>query len=221
MRLLLVEDDPDVGADLVDALSAAGFLVDHAVEGEDAWFKGDVEDYAVAVLDLGLPRLDGLTVLKRWRAAGRSFPVIILTARSDWTEKVEGIEAGADDYLAKPFATGELIARVRGLIRRTAGHLSPVLNVGGLALDTSRMMATVIGRPVRLSPLEFRFLDILAHRPGQPVSAGEIAEALYGVEDAGDANAVEALVARLRRKVGAELIETRRGFGYMLQEFGP
>ncbi|MGV3481678.1 MAG: response regulator transcription factor [Sphingobium sp.] len=221
MRLLLVEDDPDVGADLVDALSAAGFLVDHAVEGEDAWFKGDVEDYAVAVLDLGLPRLDGLTVLKRWRAAGRSFPVIILTARSDWTEKVEGIEAGADDYLAKPFATGELIARVRGLIRRTAGHLSPVLNVGGLALDTSRMMATVNGRPVRLSPLEFRFLDILAHRPGQPVSAGEIAEALYGVEDAGDANAVEALVARLRRKVGAELIETRRGFGYMLQEFGP
>lgn len=218
MRLLLVEDDPDVGADLVEALSAAGFLVDHAVEGEDAWFKGDVEDYAVAVLDLGLPRLDGLTVLKRWRAAGRSFPVIILTARSDWTEKVEGIEAGADDYLAKPFATGELIARVRGLIRRTAGHLSPVLNVGGLSLDTSRMSATVNGRPVRLSPLEFRFLDILAHRPGQPVSAGEIAEALYGVEDAGDANAVEALVARLRRKVGAETIETRRGFGYTLPE---
>lgn len=218
MRLLLVEDDPDVGADLVDALTAAGFLVDHAVEGEDAWFKGDVEDYAAAILDLGLPRLDGLTVLKRWRAAGRGFPVIILTARGDWTEKVEGIEAGADDYLAKPFATGELIARVRGLIRRMAGHLSPVLTIGGLALDTSRMSATVDGRPVRLSPLEFRFLDILAHRPGQPVSAGEIGEALYGVEDAGDANAVEALVARLRRKVGAEVIETRRGFGYVLAE---
>lgn len=221
MRLLLVEDDPDVGADLVDALTAAGFLVDHAVEGEDAWFKGDVEDYAVAILDLGLPRLDGLTVLKRWRAAGRSFPVIILTARSDWTEKVEGIEAGADDYLAKPFATGELIARVRGLVRRTAGHLSPVLSVGGLSLDTSRMTAMVNDRPVRLSPLEFRFLDILAHRPGQPVSAGEIAEALYGVDDANDANAVEALVARLRRKVGAEMIETRRGFGYMLPEPRP
>lgn len=221
MRLLLVEDDPDVGADLVDALTGAGFLVDHAVEGEDAWFKGDVEDYAVAILDLGLPRLDGLTVLKRWRAAGRSFPVIILTARSDWTEKVEGIEAGADDYLAKPFATGELIARVRGLIRRTAGHLSPVLSVGGLSLDTSRMTAMVNDRPVRLSPLEFRFLDILAHRPGQPVSAGEIAEALYGVDDANDANAVEALVARLRRKLGAEMIETRRGFGYMLPEPRP
>lgn len=221
MRLLLVEDDPDVGADLVDALTGAGFAVDHAIEGGDAWYKGDVEDYAVAVLDLGLPRLDGLTILKRWRAAGRRFPVIILTARSDWTEKVEGIEAGADDYLAKPFVTGELIARVRGLVRRMGGHLSPILNVGALSLDTSRMSATVNGRPVRLSPLEFRFLDTLAHRPDQPVSAGEMAEALYGVEDASDANAVEALVARLRRKVGPDLIETRRGFGYVLSGSQP
>lgn len=221
MRLLLVEDDPVVGADLVEALTTAGFLVDHAVEGEDAWFKGDVEDYAAAVLDLGLPRLDGLTVLKRWRAAGRSFPVIILTARSDWTEKVEGIEAGADDYLAKPFAIGELVARVRGLVRRMAGHLSPIFNVGSLSLDTSRMSASVNGRPVRLSPLEFRFLDILAHRPGQPVSAGEMAEALYGANDVNDANAIEALVTRLRRKVGAEVIETRRGFGYLLPGIEP
>ncbi len=220
MRALLVEDDPDVGADLAEALTTAGFLVDHTTEGEDAWFRGDVEDYAVVVLDLGLPRLDGLSVLKRWRAAGRGFPVMILTARGDWAEKVEGIEAGADDYLAKPFAMGELIARVRGLVRRAAGHTSPVLRAGRLSLDTVRMTATVDDCPVRLSPLEFRFLDVLIHRPGCVISAGEIAERLYGAEDANDANAIEALVARLRRKIGPDLIETRRGFGYLLPDAG-
>jgi DNA-binding response OmpR family regulator len=216
MRALVVEDDPVVGPDLVKALSAAGFVVDLARDGEDASFKGSVEDYAVVVLDLGLPRLDGLSVLRRWRADGRAFPVLILSARGDWTEKVEGIEAGADDYLAKPFEMGELLARLRGLVRRAAGRVSPVIEIGRLALDTRRMSATIDGAPVRLSPLEYRLLNYLAHHAGRPVSAGEIADHLYGLTEQADVNAVEALVTRLRRKIGAEVIETRRGFGYLL-----
>lgn len=216
MRALLVEDEPDVAADLAQALQSAGFVVDVAHDGEDAWFKGDVEEYDVVVLDLGLPRLDGLSVLKRWRTAQRVFPVLILSARGEWTEKVEGIEAGADDYLGKPFQTGELIARVRALVRRAAGRTSSLIQIGRLALDTSRMSATFEGRPIRLSPLEFRFLDYLAHQSGRAVSAGELAEHLYGAAEPGDSNAIEALVVRLRRKLGPELIETRRGFGYVL-----
>ncbi len=216
MRALVVEDDPVVGPDLAKALGEAGFVVDLSRDGEDAAFKGEVEDYAVVILDLGLPRLDGLSVLRRWRTDGRAFPVLILSARGDWTEKVEGIEAGADDYLAKPFQMGELLARARGLVRRAAGRTSPVIEAGRLALDTRRMSATLDGAPVKLSPLEFRLLDCLAHNPGRAVSAGELAEQLYGVADAADANAIEALVTRLRRKVGAEVIETRRGFGYLL-----
>jgi len=221
MRALVVEDDPVVGPDLVKAMTAAGFMVDLARDGEDASFRGSVEDYAAVVLDLGLPRLDGLSVLRRWRADGRAFPVLILSARGDWTEKVEGIEAGADDYLAKPFEMGELLARLRGLVRRAAGRVSPIIEVGRLMLDTRRMSATFDGAPVRLSPLEFRLLDCLAHQPGRAVSAGELAEQLYGLADSGDANAIEALVVRLRRKVGAEVIETRRGFGYLLGGAAP
>lgn len=216
MRVLVVEDDPVVGPDLAQALAAAGFIVDLSIDGEDAWYRGDVEDYALAVLDLGLPKLDGLSVLKRWRSEGRGFPVLILSARSDWTEKVEGIQAGADDYLGKPFAMGELVARVRGLVRRAAGHTSALLTVGRLTLDTGRMTATVNDRPVRLSPLEYRFIDLLAHRPGRFLAVTEIAEHLHGTDDAADANAIEALVLRLRRKVGRDMIESRRGFGYML-----
>lgn len=216
MRALVVEDDPVVGLDLARALGAAGFMVDLATDGEAASFKGSVEDYAVVVLDLGLPHLDGLSVLRRWRAEGLAFPVLILSARGDWTEKVEGIEAGADDYLAKPFEMGELLARTRGLVRRAAGRVSPLIEIGRLVLDTRRMSATLDGAPVRLSPLEFRLLDCLAHQPDRAVSAGELAEQLYGATESGDANAIEALVTRLRRKVGADVIETRRGFGYRL-----
>jgi DNA-binding response OmpR family regulator len=216
VRALVVEDDPVVGPDLARALSASGFVVDLARDGEDASFKGETEEYAVAILDLGLPRLDGLSVLRRWRADGRAFPVLILSARGDWTEKVEGIEAGADDYLAKPFEMGELLARARGLVRRAAGRVSPVIEIGRLVLDTRRMTVTCDGEPVRLSPLEFRLLDCLAHNPGRAVSAGELAEQLYGVADTADTNAIEALVTRLRRKIGADVIETRRGFGYLL-----
>jgi DNA-binding response OmpR family regulator len=217
MRCLVVEDDPDIQADLARALEAAGFVVDRAGDGDDAWYRGDVEDYDAAVLDLGLPRLDGLSVLRRWRAAGRAFPVIIVSARGDWTEKVEGIEAGADDYMAKPFEMGELVARVRALVRRGAGRVSSVVAIGGLRLDTMRMSAVFNGAPARLSPLEFRLLDYLSHQGGRAVSAGELAEHLYGAVEDGDTNAIEAIVARLRRKFGAGVIATRRGFGYLLE----
>jgi DNA-binding response OmpR family regulator len=221
VRVLVVEDDPALAADLANGLKAAAFLVETATDGEDAWYRGDVEDYDLVVLDLGLPRLDGLSVLKRWRAAHRSFPVLILSARGDWTEKVDGIEAGADDYLAKPFEMGELIARLRALVRRAAGRSSAIMDIGRLKLDTSRMSVSVDGQPMRLSPLEFRFLDYLAHQPGRAVSAGELAEHLYGASDSNDTNAIEALVVRLRRKIGADVIETRRGFGYLLQGNAP
>ena len=161
MRALVIEDEAAVAQDIAQALTSAGFVVDLAAEGEDAWYKGSVEDYDVAVLDLGLPRIDGLSVLKRWRGAQRIFPVLILSARNDWTEKVAGIEAGADDYLGKPFEMGELIARVRGLVRRAAGRASSTIAVGQLTLDTHRMSATYAGRPIRLSQLEFRFLEYL------------------------------------------------------------
>jgi DNA-binding response OmpR family regulator len=216
MRALVVEDDPEVAAVLVRGLGAAGFIADHAGDGQQAWFNGDVEDYDIAIVDLGLPRLDGLSVIRRWREAGRAFPILILSARGDWTDKVTGIEAGADDYLAKPWEMGELIARVRGLVRRAAGRTSSTVRVGKLAIDTHRMTATLDGTPVRLSPLEYRLLDYLAHHPERAVPAGELADHLYGDADGSDANAIEALIARLRRKLGAEAIVTRRGFGYLL-----
>ncbi|MGV1684375.1 response regulator transcription factor [Sphingopyxis sp. NJF-3] len=216
MRALLVEDDPDLAEDVARALTAAGFVVDRCGNGEDAWFQGDVEDYALAILDLGLPRLDGLSVLKRWRGAGRTMPVLILTARGDWAEKVEGINAGADDYMAKPFAVGELIARARALVRRAAGHSSPLVVAGQLTIDTARMTAALGGREVQLSQLEYRLLNFLGHHQNRRVPAGEIAEHLYGASDGHDANAVEAIIARLRRKLGNQIIETQRGFGYML-----
>jgi len=221
MRALVVEDDPVVADELQRALRAAGFVVDHAADGQQAWFLGDVEDYQVAIVDLGLPRLDGLSVIRRWREAERRFPILVLSARSDWTDKVTGIEAGADDYLSKPWQMGELIARVRGLVRRAAGRVSSTVQAGGLIIDTARMQATLDGAPVRLSPLEFRLLDYLAHHPERAVPAGELADHLYGTTDSGDANAIEALVARLRRKLGAEAIETRRGFGYLLPTLTP
>lgn len=216
MRALLVEDDDDIADDVARALTSAGYLVERAADGENAWFLGDTEDFAVVVLDLGLPVLDGLSVLKRWRAAERVMPVLILSARGAWTEKVDGIEAGADDYLAKPFEVGELVARVRALTRRAGGHASAVLTIGKLALDTRRMAVLVDGVPQKVSPLEYRLLDYLAHQQGRTVSAGELADHLHGADGAVDANAIEALVARIRRKIGRDVIETRRGFGYVL-----
>ncbi len=217
MRALVVEVSPDVAQHVAEALTAAGFVVDHARDGEDAWFRGDTGEYDVVILDLGLPKLDGLSVLKRWRGADRLFPVLILSARGDWIEKVEGIEAGADDYMGKPFEMGELVARAKGLVRRAAGRGASVMRFGTLVLDTSRMAASVGGVAVRLSPLEYRLLNYLAHHGTRPVSAGEIADHLYGLSEQADVNAVEALMTRLRRKLGAEVIQTRRGFGYQLE----
>jgi two-component system OmpR family response regulator len=217
MRVLLVEDDPVISAALKANLEAAGFLVEACGDGERAWALGNDEDFDAVILDLGLPRLDGLSVLKRWRQEGRAMPVIILSARGSWAEKVEGIEAGADDYLAKPFEPPELIARLRGLIRRASGRTGNVITAGRLTLDLFRTTASYDGVPVRLSPLEFRLLDLLANAGGRPLSAGELGEHLHGT-DMLDANAIEALVARLRRKIGAETIETRRGFGYVLRD---
>ncbi|MCI0429978.1 MAG: response regulator transcription factor [Rhodospirillales bacterium] len=216
MRILLVEDEPQIAADIVATLEAAGYVVDCVVDGEEAWFRGDTEDYDLIVLDLGLPKMDGLSVLKRWRAAGRAMPVLVLTARGAWAERVEGIDAGADDYLPKPFRMEELLARVRALIRRSAGHGGPIIDAGPLSLDVRQMRVTVNGVPVMLSPLEYRLVAYLMHHKGRVVPAPELLEHLYGDDDTRDANALEAVLARLRKKLGPAAIETRRGFGYII-----
>jgi two-component system OmpR family response regulator len=216
MRALVVEDDPDIGIDVENGLADAGLVVDRITNGPDAWFAGDTEDYAIVVLDLGLPGLDGLTVLRRWRASGRTMPVLILSARGDWTEKVEGIEAGADDYLAKPFQLGELVTRARALLRRAGGHAAPILEIGRLKVDTRNRRLLVCDVEARVSPLEFRLINFLAHQADRTIAVGEIADHLYGTSEIGDVNAIEALIMRLRRKIGSDSIETRRGFGYRL-----
>ena len=218
MRILVVEDDPRTLETLTRALEGAGYLVDHTDDGEDAWFRGDTEPYAAVLLDLGLKGMDGLAVLKRWRAAGRDLPVLILTARGDWSERVEGIDAGADDYLPKPFRVEEVLARLRALLRRAGGQSSPVLQAGALALDTRQMRVTLDGVPVHLSPQEYRLLSVLLHHKGSVVSQGELADQIYSDGIERDTNGVEVLIGRLRRKLGADLIETRRGFGYLIDD---
>lgn len=217
MRALAVEDDTRIAADLRAALTAAGFRVEVTGDGEDAWFRGDAEDYDLVVLDLGLPGLDGLAVLKRWRANGRSMPVLVLTARGTWQERVEGIEAGADDYLPKPFRMEEVVARARALVRRAGGHSTALQEAGDLSLDTNRMGVAVRGVPLQVTALEYRLLAYLMQNLGRPVPPSELLEHLYGDDDAREANALEAVIARLRRKLGPGVIGTRRGFGYFLE----
>ena len=218
MRALAVEDDPRIARDLAAALTAAGFRVEGAADGETAWFLGDTEDYDLIVLDLGLPGMDGLAVLKRWRAGGRETPVLILSARGTWAERVEGIDAGADDYLPKPFRMEELVARARALVRRSAGRGGAVQEVGRLVIDATRMSVARDGLPLTLSALEYRLVAYLALQPGRVTPPSELLEHLYGDDDSREANALEALVARLRRKVGPGVIGTRRGFGYFLED---
>jgi two-component system OmpR family response regulator len=221
MRILVVEDEPRIAEGVKTALEAAGYTCDVTGDGEDAWFRGDTEAYDLVVLDLGLPKLDGLAVLKRWRADGRTMPVLVLTARGAWPERVEGIDAGADDYLAKPFRTEELLARARALIRRSTGHAAAVIEAGDLALDTRQMRIFAAGAPVAASPLEYRLLAYLMHHKGRVVPPHELIEHLYGDDDARNANALEALIMRLRKKLGPGTIETRRGFGYLIADARP
>ena len=216
MRVLLVEDHAALAGQLAEALQAAHFVVDRAADGEEGLFLGETEPYDAVVLDLGLPRLDGLSVLRRWRAGGRRMPVLILTARDAWTEKVEGLNAGADDYLAKPFAMGELIARLQALIRRAHGLARPEIALGRLVIDTAAARAMLDDTPVRLTGLEFRLLAYLAHRRGEVVSKTELTEHLYGQDFDRDSNTLEVVIGRLRRKLGEGLIETLRGQGYRL-----
>ena len=216
MRILLVEDDATLRAQLRTALVEAAYVVDEADNGRDAHFLGDTEPFDAVVLDLGLPQLDGLSVLRRWRDAGRTLPVLILTARDAWNEKVAGIDAGADDYLTKPFHMEELLARVRALIRRASGQASPVLRCGAVTLDTRSSRVTVDGQPVTLTSHEYKVLDYLMHRPGTVVSRTELTEHIYAQDHDRDSNTIEVFVGRLRKKLPAELIETVRGLGYRL-----
>jgi len=216
MRLLVIEDDERIRNDVKTTLEANGFVVDAEADGEEGWFLGDTENYGAAILDLGLPGLDGLSVLKRWRKAGRDLPVLVLTARGSWTERVEGIDAGADDYLPKPFQMEELLARLRAIIRRSTGNSSSQITIGEAELDTRQMRLSVKGVPVSLSPQEYRLVAYLMMNSGRVISQQELAEHLQSVHFERESNAVEVLVARVRRKLPASLIETRRGFGYIV-----
>lgn len=216
MRVLVVEDDLDVARQVANTLRQARFVVDLVHDGKEGLFLGDTEPYDAVILDLGLPRLDGLSVLRQWRQAGRDMPVLILTARDTWREKVMGLRAGADDYLAKPFELEEMLARIEALIRRSSGRSNPVLECGQLILDVGSGRLTVAGRPVELTALEFRTLAHLMRQQGQVVSKTELTEHLYDQEFDRDSNVIEVLINRLRNKLGAGLIRTRRGLGYQL-----
>lgn len=220
MRTLIVEDERQIALDMATSLEASGFSAEICSDGEEAWYRGDTENYDAVILDLGLPKLDGLTVLKRWRSEGRTMPVIILTARDGWTARVEGINSGADDYLQKPFQMEELIARVRAVLRRTHGHSGPVLAAGRLSLDTNQMRVLLDGTALALTPLEYRLISYMMHHKGRVLPGAVLLEHVYGDSDSREVNAIEALIVRLRRKLGAATIETRRGQGYVLRDGG-
>ena len=217
MRVLIVEDEPNLGRQLRSTLEGAGYAVDLATDGEDGHYLGSTESYDAVVLDLGLPEVDGLTVLDRWRKEGRKMPVLVLTARGAWTERVEGIEAGADDYLPKPFRMEELVARLRAIIRRAAGHAAPTITAGRVTLDPRQMRVTVDGVPVPLSPQEYRLVAYLMHHRGRVVTQLELTEHLYEQDFDRDSNTIEVFVGRLRKKLPEDTIQTIRGLGYKLE----
>ena len=216
MRILVVEDNQEVARQLKDTLESELFVVDVAGDGEKGWFMGDTESYDAVVLDLGLPKLDGLTVLQRWRQGGNSVPVLILTSRDTWREKVAGLRAGADDYLAKPFELEELLARIEALLRRATGHSSPVLKSGPVELDTSSARVTINGNPVKLTAQEYRALQYMMQNEGKVVSKAELSEHIYEQVVERDSNVIEVLINHLRNKLDPSLIKTRRGLGYQL-----
>ena len=217
MRILIVEDDRDLNRQLEQVFSESGYAVDKAFDGEEGHYLGDTEPYDAVVLDIGLPEMDGITVLENWRRDGRKMPVLMLTARDRWSDKVAGIDAGADDYVTKPFHVEEVLARVRALIRRAAGHAASVLSCGPLEFDTRSSRVTVDGNPIKLTSHELRLLGYLMHHQGKVLSRTELTEHLYDQDFDRDSNTIEVFVGRLRRKLGIDVIETVRGLGYRLQ----
>ena len=220
MRLLVVEDDPDLNRQLVDAFTDAGYVVDSAEDGEEGHFLGDTEPYDAVVLDIGLPKMDGISVLEDWRRNGRVMPVLILTARDRWSDKVQGIDAGADDYVAKPFHMEEVLARIRALLRRSAGHASNEIECGPIRLDARTSRVTVAGNPVKLTSHEYRLLAYLMMHIGRVVSRTELVEHLYDQDFDRDSNTIEVFVGRLRKKLKTDAIETVRGLGYRVNPPG-
>src|SRR4029079_14510051 len=217
MRVLIVEDEARIARPLAASLGEAGYVVDCAGDGARADFLARTENYDAIVLDLGLPKVDGLTLVRRWRDGGLAMPVLVLTARGSWHEKVQGIDSGADDYVAKPFRVEEVLARLRALIRRAAGQVTPELRCGAVALDPRAAKVTLEGAPVKLTSHEFRVLSYLMHHRGRVVSQSELTEHIYAQSADRDSNTVEVFIARLRRKLGASLIETVRGLGYRME----
>jgi two-component system OmpR family response regulator len=216
LRLLVVEDDKDLNRQLSTALEQAGYAVDRAYDGEEGHFLGETEPYDAVVLDIGLPRRDGISVLESWRRGGRRMPVLILTARDGWTEKVQGFDAGADDYVAKPFHMEEVLARLRALLRRAAGHATSEISCGPVRLDTKAGRVSVDGNPIRLTSHEYRLLAYLMHHTGRVISRGELVEHLYDQDFDRDSNTIEVFVGRLRKKLGVDVIQTVRGLGYLI-----
>ena len=217
-RVLVVEDDKNLNRQIKDALTEAGYAVDVAFDGEEGHFLGDTEPYDAVVLDIGLPQMDGLSVLEEWRRAGKSMPVLLLTARDRWSDKVQGIDAGADDYVAKPFHMEEILARIRALVRRAAGHASNEITAGTVRLDVKAGKVTVDGQAVKLTSHELRLLSYLMHHKGKVVSRTELTEHLYDQDFDRDSNTIEVFVGRLRKKIGQDRIETVRGLGYCLEK---
>jgi two-component system, OmpR family, response regulator len=217
MRILIVEDEASLAKQLTSSIAEAGYAVDHAADGERADFLAQTEQYDAMVLDLGLPKIDGLTLLQKWRDSGVATPVLVLTARGSWHEKVRGIDGGADDYVSKPFRIEEVLARLRALMRRASGHAAPELRAGGVMLDPRLARVTMDGEPVKLTSHEFRVLSYLMHHRGRIVSQAEIIEHIYAQDFDRDSNTVEVFIGRLRRKLGASFIETVRGLGYRIQ----
>lgn len=217
MRILVVEDEASLAKQLTSSIAEAGYAVDHAADGERADFLAQTELYDAMVLDLGLPKIDGLTLLRNWREAGMATPVLVLTARGSWHDKVRGIDGGADDYVSKPFRIEEVLARLRALIRRASGQLTPELRAGGVALDPRQSRVTLDGAPVKLTGHEFRVLSYLMHHRGSVVSQAELTEHIYAQDFDRDSNTVEVFIGRLRRKLGVSFIETVRGLGYRIE----
>jgi two-component system OmpR family response regulator len=217
VRLLVVEDDKTLNQQIVSALEGAGYAVDHAHDGEEGQFLGETEPYDCVILDLGLPKTDGVTLLGNWRRAGLRMPVIILTARDRWSDKVSGFDAGADDYVTKPFHMEELLARVRALLRRAAGHATSEIACGPVSLDTRSGRVLVDGAAIKLTSHEYRLLSYLMHHKGRIVSRGELTEHLYDQDFDRDSNTIEVFVGRLRKKLGVDIIQTVRGLGYLVE----